>query len=101
MMHDESGWRLPSLPLVVAQFAGATNTENLPNDMLINWRGKPFSYTYVTFSDVFIDLASKDKKRPQDEFSNKIVIIGSTAPGLFDIKPTAMDKQFPGVDGNR
>ena len=98
MMHDESGWRLPALPLVVAQFAGAANTENLPNDMLINWRGKPFSYTYVTFSDVFTDLASKDKKRPQDEFTNKIVIIGSTAPGLFDIKPTAMNKQFPGVE---
>ena len=98
MMHDESGWRLPALPLVVAQFTGAANTDNLPNDMLINWRGKPFTYTYVTFSDVFTDLASKDKKRPQDEFTNKIVIIGSTAPGLFDIKPTAMDKQFPGVE---
>lgn len=98
MLHDESGWHLPALPLVVAQFTGAANTENLPNDMLINWRGKPFTYTYVTFSDVFTDLASKDKKRPQDEFTNKIVIIGSTAPGLFDIKPTAMDKQFPGVE---
>ena len=43
-------------------------------------------------------MASKDKKRPQNEFTNKIVIIGSTAPGLFDIKPTAMDKQFPGVE---
>ena len=83
---------------MVAQFAGAANTENLPNDMLINWRGKPFTYTYVTFSVVLTDLASKDKKRPQDEFTHKIVIIGSTAPGLFDIKPTAMDKQFPGVE---
>ncbi len=97
MLHDDAGWRLPSLPLVVAQFAGA-NTEALPKDMLINWRGKPFSYTYATFSDVFTDLASKSKKRPQDEFTDKIVIIGSTAPGLFDIKPTAMDKQFPGVE---
>ena len=97
MFHDESGWRLPSIPLVLGQFTGA-NVENLPKDMLINWRGKPFSYTYATFSDVFTDLASKDKKRAQDEFSNKIVIIGSTAPGLFDIKPTAMDKQFPGVE---
>ena len=97
MFHDESGWRLPSIPLVLGQFTGA-NVEKLPKDMLINWRGKPFSYTYATFSDVFTDLASKDKKRAQDEFSNKIVIIGSTAPGLFDIKPTAMDKQFPGVE---
>jgi adenylate cyclase len=97
MLHDDAGWRLPSLPFVVTQFTGAS-TDNIPNDMLINWRGKPFTYTYVTFSDVFTDLASKNKKRPQDEFNNKIVIIGSTAPGLFDIKPTAMDKQFPGVE---
>lgn len=97
MFHEDYGWRLPSLPLTVAKFTGA-NTDSLPNDMLINWRGKPFSYTFATFSDVFTDLASKNKKRPQDEFTNKIVIIGSTAPGLFDIKPTAMDKQFPGVE---
>lgn len=101
MLHDESGWHLPALPLVVAQFTDA-NTEDLtqilPQNMLINWRGKPFTYKYVTFSDVFTDLASRVKQRPQDEFSNKIVIIGSTAPGLFDIKPTAMDKQFPGVE---
>jgi hypothetical protein len=52
----------------------------------------------VNFSDVFTDLASQHKTRPANEFTNKIVIIGSTAPGLFDIKPTAMDKQFPGVE---
>ena len=98
MFHDDAGWRLPALPLVVAQFANAKTNENLPKNMLINWRGKPFTYTYASFSDVFTDLASKNKTRPQDEFSNKIVIIGSTAPGLFDIKPTAMDKQFPGVE---
>lgn len=108
MYHDDAGWQLSSLPLVVAEFANnkPTNNQtianlplsNLPQDMLINWRGKPFTYTYATFSDVYTDLASEHKKRPANEFTNKIVIIGSTAPGLFDIKPTAMDKQFPGVE---
>ena len=98
LFHDDYGWRLPSLPLVIAQFSGAKNTVNLPKDMLINWRGKPFTYSYVTFSDVFTDLASKVKVRPPHEFTNKIVIIGSTAAGLFDLKATAMDKQFPGVE---
>ncbi len=100
--HDDSGWYLPALPLLVGQFAekeaAQMSSFTLPQNMLINWRGKPFTYTYVTFSDVFTDLASKDKKRPQNEFTNKVVIIGSTAPGLFDIKPTAMGKQFPGVE---
>lgn len=98
MYHDDAGWRLPSLPLAVAEFANNNTIENIPQNMLINWRGKPFTYTYATFSDVFTDLASEHKKRPQNEFTNKIVIIGSTAPGLFDIKPTAMDKQFPGAE---
>jgi adenylate cyclase len=95
--HDDSGWYLPSLPLLVGDYA-QMNSFPLPQNMLINWRGKPFTYNYTTFSDVFTDLASKDKKRPQNEFTNKVVIIGSTAPGLFDIKPTAMGKQFPGVE---
>jgi adenylate cyclase len=95
--HDDNGWILPSLPLTVGRFISQSTVE-LPKDMLINWRGKPFSYQYVSFSDVFEDLARREKQRPQDEFTNKTVIIGSTAAGLFDIKPTAMDKQFPGVE---
>ncbi len=100
--HNDAGWHLPSLPLVVGQFSdnNATKIDSvpLPQNMLLNWRGKPFSYHYVSFSDVFTDLASQHKTRSQHEFTNKIVIIGSTAAGLFDIKPTAMDKQFPGVE---
>jgi adenylate cyclase len=102
IFHDDYGWFLPSLPLVVGQYsekkAAQTNSFPLPQNMLINWRGKPFTYSYATFSDVFTDLASKTKVRPPNEFTNKIVIIGSTAPGLFDLKATAMDKQFPGVE---
>jgi CHASE2 domain-containing sensor protein len=97
LYHDENGWMLPSLPLTVGSYLNNASTSP-PKDMLINWRGKPFSYQYVSFSDVFSDLSRKDKQRPQDEFTNKVVIIGSTAAGLFDIKPTAMDKQFPGVE---
>jgi adenylate cyclase len=100
--HDDHAWFLPSLPLVVGQFAEKQAAQMksfpLPQNMLINWRGKPFTYSYATFSDVFTDLASKTKVRPPNEFTNKIVIIGSTAPGLFDLKATAMDKQFPGVE---
>jgi len=97
LWHNENGWLLPSLPLAVANFA-QQNSLPTPQDMLINWRGKAFTYPYVSFSDVYADMASKVKKRAPNEFTNKIVIIGSTAPSLFDIKATAMAKEFPGVE---
>ncbi len=97
LWHDENGWILPSLPLAVGNFAPVIPSSPSQN-ILINWRGKPFTYQYVSFSDVYADMASKVKKRPADEFKNKIVIIGSTAPSLFDLKATAMAKAHPGVE---
>ncbi len=97
LWHDESGWRLPSLPLAVSSSLSPV-PDHLPQNMLLNWRGKPFSYQYVSFSDVFTDMASKVKKRAPNEFANKVVIIGSTAPSLFDVKATAMAKAHPGVE---
>ena len=94
--RDEYGWKLPSLPARVARDLGWP--EPAAQRVLLNWRGPPFSYRYVSFHDVFTDVGSKEKKRPQDEFKNKIVIIGSTAPSLFDIKPTPMSKMHPGVE---
>lgn len=97
LWHDESGWILPSLPLAVGNFA-SHDVQDMPQNILINWRGKPFTYQFVSFSDVYADMASKVKKRPTDEFKDKIVIIGSTAPSLFDLKATAMAKAHPGVE---
>lgn len=90
------GWKIPALPLTVAGALEAPQPAT--QNVLLNWRGKPFSYRYVSFSDVYKDLTSKVKSRPPDEFRDKIVIIGSTAPSLFDLKATAMAKTHPGVE---
>lgn len=94
--RDEHGFELPSLALAVAR----TEQPDLaaPDNLLINWRGEPFRYPYVSFADVFGDLQREHPRRPGDEFTGKIVIIGSTAPSLFDIKATAVSRQFPGVE---
>ncbi len=97
LWHDKDGWRLPSLPLQVGQFA-QPNTVSLPQNMLINWRGGPFTYHSASFSDVYQDMTAKTPKRPANEFTGKIVIIGSTAPSLFDLKATPMAKMHPGVE---
>jgi CHASE2 domain-containing sensor protein len=66
--------------------------------VLLNWRGPPFSYKTASFSEVFTDFSSQKKLRAPDEFTGKIVIIGSTAPSLFDIKPTPLSRMHPGVE---
>ena len=94
--RDDYGWKLPTLPSRIARELGWQQPD--AQQVLLNWRGKPFTYRYVSFSDVYADMGNKEKKRPQDEFRDKIVIIGSTAPSLFDIKATPMDRMFPGVE---
>ncbi|MDP1636414.1 MAG: CHASE2 domain-containing protein, partial [Gallionellaceae bacterium] len=94
--HEDYGWKLPSLPSRIARELGWKQPD--AQQVLLNWRGKPFTYRYVSFSDVYADMGNKEKKRPQDEFRDKIVIIGSTAPSLFDIKATPMSRMFPGVE---
>ena len=92
----EHGWVVNSLPANVAAATGAV----LPDDpdILINWRGKPPSYQRVSFHEVYFDFLKEKKTRPANEFAGKIVIIGSTAPSLFDIKPTSVARIHPGVE---
>lgn len=96
LYRNDYGWKVPSIALKVGDSLGYSVPAE--QNVLLNWRGKPFTYQYVTFSDVLLDMSSKMKKRPQDEFTGKIVIIGSTAPSLFDLKATPMAKIYPGVE---
>ena len=96
LYSDDYGWKLPSLSARLARAEGWPETD--AQRVLLNWRGPPFSFHYVSFAEVFTDMGSKVKQRPQNEFTNKIVIIGSTAAGLFDSKPTPLSKIHPGVE---
>lgn len=93
---DDYAWQIPSLPLRIAR--ELHYPEPAAKQVLLNWRGPPFTYQAVSFADVYGDFLSQHKQRKADEFTNKIVIIGSTAPSLFDIKPTPMSRTHPGVE---
>ena len=61
--------------------------------MLINFLGKPFSFRYISFYDVLKRRVGKGF------FKGKIVLIGSSAVALSDLKPTpASRNMMPGTE---
>jgi adenylate cyclase len=94
--QSDYGWMIPSLPLTIAKNLSFTQPD--AEHVLLNWRGPPFTYKTASFSTVYTDFSSQKKLRAPDEFTDKIVIVGSTAPSLFDIKPTPLSRTHPGVE---
>lgn len=96
IFRDEHGFRVPSLPALVAKRLGAKMPDKA--DVLMNFRGAPPSFARVSFHEVYLDFQRERRQRAPDEFAGKIVIIGSTAPSLFDVKPTPVAVLHPGVE---
>ena len=59
---------------------------------LIPYRGVQNSFQYVSATDVL-----NNKVRP-DRLKNKIVLIGTTAAGLLDLRATPVQGNYPGVE---
>jgi len=59
---------------------------------LVPYRGRQGSFKYVSATDVL-----NDRLDPA-ELKDKIVLIGTTAPGLKDLRSTPVGRAFPGVE---
>ncbi|HEX6590835.1 MAG TPA: adenylate/guanylate cyclase domain-containing protein, partial [Moraxellaceae bacterium] len=87
------GWQLPSLAASIARFSGSTLPEQ--RRIRLHWYGKP--PRIVSYSDLFNDLG---REQPQIAATLKdaIVIVGPTAPGLNDFRPTPINALMPGTE---
>src|SRR3989344_5995909 len=93
---DAYGWRIPSLPVRVARDLGYSVP--VSESLMLTWHGPARSYRTVSFHDVFTDFDRKQPQRPADEFRGKIVIVGTTASGLHDLKLTPLGADYPGTE---
>jgi len=59
---------------------------------LIPYRGSKHSFPYIPLADVV-----KDRVEPK-ALRGKIVLIGASAHGLYDLRSTPVDSVFPGVE---
>ena len=61
-------------------------------EVIVPFRGKSFSFPYYSATDVI------HNKIPKSALSGKLVFIGTSATGLGDLKATAIQNIFPGVE---
>lgn len=59
---------------------------------LVPYRGSKGSFRYYSLVDVL------NERVPVEELRGKIVLVGTTAPGLLDLRATPVDPVFPGVE---
>jgi adenylate cyclase len=59
---------------------------------LIPYRGGKFSFPYISLADVMAERVAPEKLK------GRIAIVGTTAPGLLDLRSTPVDSVYPGVE---
>ncbi len=58
----------------------------------LNYLGKGKTFPHYSFVDILKGRVSKEK------IKDKMVLIGATAIGIYDLRPTPLDEVFPGVE---
>ncbi|MBU0689683.1 MAG: adenylate/guanylate cyclase domain-containing protein [Gammaproteobacteria bacterium] len=93
---DAYGWRIPSLPARVAQDLGYEVPQQA--DLILAWRGKAGAFEHISYADLYADMQREKRQRPADELKDKIVIIGTAATGMHDVRVTPLASLYPGVE---
>lgn len=93
---DAHGWLIPSLPARVAKDLGYAVPQQ--PDLMLAWRGAPGSFKHVSYADLYEDFNREHPQRAADELKGKIVIIGTAATGLHDVRVTPMASLYPGME---
>jgi adenylate cyclase len=93
LYRDRNGWRFASLPARLAADFGWPRPEG--QQAMLNWRS---GWTHIPYVELYLDSQRQKPLRPPGELAGKIVIIGTAAPGLQDLRPTPLGASYPGVE---
>ena len=92
-------WGLPSLPLRVAMTATPRSSYRLAATVRPNWRQET-RLPRISAADLLAGNRSvcRDVTAAFPELRDRVVLVGYTASGLNDAKPTPVDPVMPGVE---
>jgi adenylate cyclase len=93
LFHTVSGWKLPSLAASMALFLKAPLPES--DRIRLRWYGT--APRIIPYSTIFHDLSSASPTL-STSLKDAIILVGATAPGLNDFRPTPLGALTPGIE---
>jgi adenylate cyclase len=98
---------LPAVPLALARFLGSgERLDRLPVDdsgrLIIRYYGPSGTYKTYKIAAIINSWAQLESglepQIPPEEFAGKTVLIGASAAGILDFRPTPLSAVYPGVE---
>lgn len=89
-----ANWRLPSLPArIVHDLGGSLPTQQ---SLLLDWPGSSrLPYPRLPYAAVLAAARNQGEPLAAELFKDRIIVIGTTAAGLHDLRPTPLDTLYP------
>ena len=99
LRENVGDWALPSLPLRLAMAATARSPQDVAATVRPNWR-EDTRLPRISAADLLAGdkPACRDAATAPPELNGSVVLVGYTASGLNDAKPTPVDAVMPGVE---
>jgi len=94
--RDIGGWQLESLPARVTRDMGIQAPEQ--DSIILHWRGLQPAFQHISYSELYADQSRQKPLRDSNELRGKIVVIGSSATGLHDIRATPISDLYWGTE---
>ncbi len=99
-LYETAGdWALPSLPLRLAMTVTRSSPRRFADKVRPNWR-QDTRLPRISAADLMVDgePVCRDATAALPDLRDRIVVVGYTASGLNDAKPTPVDPVMPGVE---
>lgn len=90
-------WALASLPLQLAIATGKRSPRSYHASVRPNWR-RDSRLPFVSAADLLVDKPVCETRAPMPPMRGRIALVGHTAQGLNDAKPTPVNPMMPGVE---
>ncbi|MCY7355637.1 MAG: CHASE2 domain-containing protein [Lysobacter sp.] len=97
LRENVGDWALASLPLQLAIVTSKRSARSYHASVRPNWR-RDSRLPFVSAADLLADKPVCETRAPLPPLRGRVVLVGHTAQGLNDAKPTPVNAMMPGVE---